>query len=170
MLRVFGDPLQVGVHGMAEHRERNLWPTLKKRAAELSLERDHGVGQRGLGHPAASGCPREIALLAQRQEVADLLHLHGHLTRVIGLRYEVAPGPPLWKVRQFTQPRFSPAVGEGPDAPSACIERIARVFNLLRWGLKSHAMSMAIGYNRTDSRRVSVLRVGDRGARTFQPP
>src|SRR5262249_56058672 len=82
-----------------------------------------------------------------------------HLTRIIGLRYEVAPGPPLSRVRQFTQPRFSPAVGEGPDAPSACIERIARVSNPLRpcsTGIDGHAISMAIGYNRTDSQRVSV--------------
>src|SRR5260370_12195809 len=76
MLRVFGDALKIGMHGVPEHGECDLRPALKKRAAELSLERDHGVGQRGLGHPATAGCPPEIALLAQRQEVADLLHLH----------------------------------------------------------------------------------------------
>src|SRR5439155_10173327 len=92
------------------HGEHDLRPALKKRAAELSFKGGHGIGQRGLRHPAAAGCPREIALLAQRQEVADLLHLHGR------------PHPYHWPsmrgcidstfsmVRQFTQPRFSALV------------------------------------------------------------
>jgi len=57
---------------------------LEKRAAKLSLERDHGIGQGGLGYAAAAGCPREAALFADRQEVANLVHLHGPNPRIDG--------------------------------------------------------------------------------------
>jgi hypothetical protein len=44
-----------------------------------------------LGDAAASGCPRETALLAQRQKIANLVHFHGpaHVAS-IALRYEAA--------------------------------------------------------------------------------
>src|SRR5262249_59610266 len=56
-----------------------------------------------------------------------------HLARIVWPCNEVATESPGSTVRQFTQPRFSAAVGAGgPDAASACIERIARVFNPMR--------------------------------------
>jgi hypothetical protein len=73
---VFRNALQVWLHRVAEHGERDRRPALKQCAAELPLERDDGVGQRGLRDAAASGRSREIALLTERQEVTDLLHLH----------------------------------------------------------------------------------------------
>src|SRR5262249_58060602 len=51
---------------------------LKKHAPQLLLEPPDGNGQRRLGDAAASGCPREIALLAQRQKVSNLVHFHAH--------------------------------------------------------------------------------------------
>ena len=64
---------------------------LKKRAAQLLLQPDNGVGQRRLGDAAASGCPRETALLAQRQKISKLVHFHGptHVAS-IALAYQAA--------------------------------------------------------------------------------
>jgi len=79
IVRVLGDPLKIGMYGVAErgeHGERHALPSLEKRAAQLPLQRDNGVGQRGLGDTGPSGRPREILLLAKREEVADLVHLH----------------------------------------------------------------------------------------------
>jgi hypothetical protein len=49
---------------------------VKERSAEIPLQRADGGGQRGLRDAAAAGCAGEIELLAQRQEVTDLVHLH----------------------------------------------------------------------------------------------
>src|SRR5262245_12813270 len=62
---------------MAERGERDRRLALEQRAAQLPLQRADGVGQRWLGDAAASGRAGKIALRAQRQEVADLMHLHG---------------------------------------------------------------------------------------------
>src|SRR5262249_4812193 len=62
---------------MAERGERDRRLALEQRTAQLPLQRANGVGQRWLGDAAASGRAGEIALRAQRQEVADLMHLHG---------------------------------------------------------------------------------------------
>jgi len=101
MIGVFRDPLQVRLHRVAEHRERDRRPTLKQRAAELPLERDDGVGQRGLRDAAASRRPREISLLTERQEIPDLLHLHGPPRRLFA-RVRGCHRRRLWRVRQFT--------------------------------------------------------------------
>src|SRR5262249_39544164 len=75
-IRVLGDALEIGMYGVAEHCKRDRRLALEKHAAQRPLQRDNGVGQRGLRDAAAPGRPREIALLAERQEVADLAHLH----------------------------------------------------------------------------------------------
>jgi hypothetical protein len=77
MVGVLGDPVEIRVDGVAEHGERdNEGLALKKRAAKFLLQRDNGIGQRGLGNAAAFGRAGEITLLAERQKVADLVHLH----------------------------------------------------------------------------------------------
>src|SRR5262245_59590105 len=81
MLRVLGDPVEIRQYGMAERGEGDERLALKKGAAQRALQSYDGVGQRGLGDAAASGRSREIALLAERQEVADLVHLHGSTSR-----------------------------------------------------------------------------------------
>jgi hypothetical protein len=72
----FRDPLHVGLHGVAERSHGGEWLALKQRPAQFALQGADGVGQRGLRDPAALGGTGEVALLAQGQEVADLVHLH----------------------------------------------------------------------------------------------
>ena len=71
-----GDPVEIRVDGVAEHGERDEGLALKKRAAKFLLQRDNGIGQRGLGNATAFGRAGETTLLAERQKVADLVHLH----------------------------------------------------------------------------------------------
>src|SRR5262249_36874145 len=68
---------------------------------------DNGVGQGGLRDAAASGCPGEIVLLAERQEIADLLHLHGPPRRVGCAYVRGCHRPRICMVRQFTQAPLS---------------------------------------------------------------
>ena len=60
MIRVLCDALEIGMQRVAEHGEHNCRFALKKRAAQLLLQPDNGVGQRRLGDAASSGCPREV--------------------------------------------------------------------------------------------------------------
>ena len=76
MLGVLGDLVEIWVDNMAEHSERDDGLALKKRAAKFLLQRHDGIGQRGLGNAAAFGRAGEATLLAKRQKVADVLHLH----------------------------------------------------------------------------------------------
>src|SRR5262249_46854097 len=77
MIRVLCDAPEIGMQRVAEHGEHNCRFAFKKRAAQLLLQPDNGVSQRRLGDAAASGCPRETALLAQRQKIPNLVHFHG---------------------------------------------------------------------------------------------
>src|SRR5262245_57871824 len=91
LARVIGllrDAVEVGLHGAAERGERNRGLALEQGAAQLPLERADRVGQRRLRDAAASRRAREIAFRAQRQEVADLVHLH-----VFNPRGSIARGP-----------------------------------------------------------------------------
>jgi hypothetical protein len=72
---VLRDSLEVGMDGVAQHGEGDRRFAFKQRAAQHLLEPDDGAGQRGLGDAALSSCPREIALLAERQKVPNLVHL-----------------------------------------------------------------------------------------------
>src|SRR5262249_35977277 len=107
---------------------------LKKCAAQLTLQRYDGVGQRGLGDAAAPSRSREIALLAERQEVADLVHLHGGPPRGINrARVGACHRPRRLTVRWFTERRFSslrllPAIDMGREsaAPATGRARLAR--------------------------------------------
>jgi|SRR5262249_18661032 len=76
MVGVLGDPVEIRVDGVAERGERDEGLALKKRAAKSLLQPDNGIGQRGLGNATAFGRAGEITLLAERQKVADLVHLH----------------------------------------------------------------------------------------------
>src|SRR5215467_11322384 len=76
MVGVLGDAVEIRVDGVAEHGERDEGLALKKHAAKFLLQLNNGIGQRGLGNAAAFGRAGETTLLAQRQKVADLLHLH----------------------------------------------------------------------------------------------
>jgi hypothetical protein len=53
MLGVLGDLVEIRVDNMAEHIERDDGLALKKCAAKFLLQRDDGIGQRGLGNAAA---------------------------------------------------------------------------------------------------------------------
>src|SRR6516164_3299295 len=75
MVGVLGDAVEIRVDGVAEHGERDEGLALKKRAAKFLLQPDNGIGQRGLGNAATFGRAGKTTLLAQRQKVADLLHL-----------------------------------------------------------------------------------------------
>ena len=50
---------------------------MKQRAAHLLLELLDGARQRRLRHVAALGGAREIQVLAQSEEITDLMHFHG---------------------------------------------------------------------------------------------
>ena len=76
MVGVFRNPGQVGLHRITERGERDRRLALKQRSAQLALQCDDPVGQRRLGDAAAFGGAGKIAFLAQRQEIADLVHLH----------------------------------------------------------------------------------------------
>ena len=71
---------------VAKHSERDRRFAFKKRAAQLLFELPHGNGQRRLGDAAASGCPPEIALLAERQKIPDLIHFHGPIPESVALK------------------------------------------------------------------------------------
>src|SRR5262245_47339400 len=75
---VLRDALEVGMESVAEHGEGDRRFAFKQRAAQLLLEPDNGVGQRGLGNAALSGRPRETALLAKRQKIPNLVHFHAN--------------------------------------------------------------------------------------------
>src|SRR5262249_52591172 len=69
----------IGGYRAAERGERNRRPAVKQHPAELALQRADGVRQRGLRHAAAFGREGEALLLAQCQEITDLVHLHGSI-------------------------------------------------------------------------------------------
>src|SRR5262249_11125208 len=76
VIRVVRDFVQVGPHHAPEPCQGDRRLSVKERSAEIPLQRADGGGQRGLRDTAAAGCAGEIELLAQRQEVTDLVHLH----------------------------------------------------------------------------------------------
>src|ERR1043166_789214 len=49
----------------------------KQISAEFELQHFYGAGQRGLRHIALLRRAREVQLLGNREEIADLVHLHG---------------------------------------------------------------------------------------------
>ena len=49
----------------------------EQQAADLVLELLDGAAQRRLGHVALLGGPREVPGLADGQEIADVVHVHG---------------------------------------------------------------------------------------------
>src|SRR5262245_36358653 len=66
-VRVLRDALEIGMDVAAERGkrgERHAPPSFEKCAAQLPLECDNGIGQGGLGHATAAGCPRDAALFA----------------------------------------------------------------------------------------------------------
>jgi hypothetical protein len=85
-IRVLRNALGVGMDGVAERSELNRRFALKKRAAQILLELHNAAGQRRLGDTASSGCPREIALLAERQKIPNLLHFHGRIPVPVALK------------------------------------------------------------------------------------
>ena len=50
---------------------------VEQRAAHLVLELLDGAGQRRLRHVTALGGAGEVQVLAEREEIADLMHFHG---------------------------------------------------------------------------------------------
>src|SRR5262245_6620066 len=76
MIRVARDFVQVGPHHAPEPCQGDRRLSVKQRSAKIPLQCADGGGQRGLRDAAAAGCAGEAELLAQRQEVTDLVHLH----------------------------------------------------------------------------------------------
>ena len=76
MIRVLRDPGQIRLYRLSKNRERDMRPALKECSAELPLQCDDCVGKGWLRDATASGRAREIALVAECQEVANLVHLH----------------------------------------------------------------------------------------------
>src|SRR6516164_8188202 len=76
VIRVARDSVQVGPHHAPEPCQGDRRLSVKQRSAKIPLQRADGGGQRGLRDVAAAGCAGEAELLAQRQEVTDLVHLH----------------------------------------------------------------------------------------------
>ena len=61
-------------------------------AAELLLEKLDGPGERRLGDIASLGRPGEVELLAEGEEIADLMHLHGgRQGSLFGVKYDGRP-------------------------------------------------------------------------------
>jgi hypothetical protein len=93
---VLRDALEVGMDRVAKHSERDRRFAFKKRAAQVLLQPAYGHGQRRLRDAAASGCPRETALLADRQKIPNLMQLHHPLrircARTGGLPSDVGSG------------------------------------------------------------------------------
>ena len=101
MVGVFRDVLQIRIHGLSECGEGDERSALKESSAQFLLQGTDRVGQRGLGDRAATRCARETALLAQCQEIADLVHLH---------------------VYTFAQERFGEAIGAVERRPEpSCV-------------------------------------------------
>src|SRR5215510_9260355 len=76
VIHVARDFVQVGPHHAPEPCQGDRRLSVKQRSAQIPLQRADGGGQRGLRDAAAAGCAGEAELLAQRQEVTDLVHLH----------------------------------------------------------------------------------------------
>jgi hypothetical protein len=110
MIRGLGDSPEVGLHRMAERRQRDEWPALKQCAAQFPLQRADGVGQGRLRDSAALGSAGKIAFLAERQEVANLVHLHVDSDAADHPRWACCHSAPLSKVSHFTLGRIFPAV------------------------------------------------------------
>src|SRR5262249_36509757 len=81
LIHVARDFVEVGPHHAPQRRQCDRRLAVKQRSTQLPLQRADGGGQRGLRDAAAAGCAGEIELLAQRQEVTDLVHLHGYRLR-----------------------------------------------------------------------------------------
>lgn len=96
---VLRDALEVGMDSVAQDGEGDRRFAFKQRASQLLLEPDNGVGQRGLGDAALSGCPRETALLAKRQKIPNLVHFHAYPLRTLCSRRRLAIECRPWSVR-----------------------------------------------------------------------
>lgn len=70
--------LQIGLERAAELGEMGVGAlAMEQRAAHLLLELLDGAGQRGLRDVAALGGAGEVQVLAERKEIAHLVHFHG---------------------------------------------------------------------------------------------
>src|SRR5262245_47585503 len=80
----------------AKHSERDRRFAFKKRATQVLLQPVYGTCQRRLRDAAASGRPRETALLAEGQKIPNLMQLHHPLrircARTAGLPSDVGSG------------------------------------------------------------------------------
>ena len=81
MLRLLRLPLnllEIRTHRLAELAQMRSRPlTMEQEAAELVLQELDGARERGLRHVAFLGRAGEVQLLAQGEEIPDLMHFHG---------------------------------------------------------------------------------------------
>ena len=76
VVRALHDLLQVRPNCAAERGERDPRLAPKQCSAEVALQLDNAIGQRRLRDAALLGRAREIQLLRERQEIANLKHFH----------------------------------------------------------------------------------------------
>ncbi len=90
--RVIVNQLKMGTDQVAKIREvYRLALAAKKRPSKLLFEKLDGARQRGLRHIALLACAGEIQLLGHREEITNLVHLHGSLTDIVDGHGRIAP-------------------------------------------------------------------------------
>ncbi len=138
---------EIRVDGVAEHGERDEGLALKKCAAKFLLQRHDGIGQRGLGNAAAFGRAGETTLLAKRQKVADLLHLHVPPRGINRASPPRLPSAPVSKCEVVHTERTSLPL----TLPTPASQGRERLQGLIKGPLKKHFTSIcgmaAIGTN-----------------------
>jgi hypothetical protein len=76
-MRLAIDLLEIGLHHAPELGQVRVRPlAVEERPAELALEKLDCPGQRRLRDVAALGGAGEVQFLSDREEVANLVHLH----------------------------------------------------------------------------------------------
>ncbi len=95
LLRLHGLPanlVEIGPHRQAELTQMGARPlAVEQQPAELLLEQLDGARQGRLGHVATLGRAGEVQLLAEGEEVFDLMHFHGDV--LLSANGLTAPGP-----------------------------------------------------------------------------
>lgn len=76
-VRLLQHGFDIGRHRAAEFGEMRLCAlAMEERAAKFGFQSLDRAGERRLGDAACLGCAREVELTRERDEIADLLHLH----------------------------------------------------------------------------------------------
>src|SRR5215813_2965728 len=135
LLRLPLNLFEIGTHRLAELAQMGSRPlAMEQEPAELVLQQLDGARERRLRHVAFLGRAGEVQLLAQGEEIPDLMHFHGDNLSACGH----APN------QRFSLPALA-AVG------------IAAGFHFDKWPLVSHSLRVTTMSPRYRSHRRSVL-------------